>query len=156
LIADEPTTALDVATQAEILSLLSQLRRQLDMALLLISHDLAVIASACDRVAVMYAGRTVEWGDKNRVFGHPVHPYSIALLQSARAARDAAGKFVTIEGDGPNLAEPIGGCPFEPRCPLAIERCAGEMPGEIAVAGQTDHAVRCWRAAEQQASCGFS
>ncbi len=151
LIADEPTTALDVTTQAEILALLSELRRQLDMALLLISHDLAVISSVCDRVGVMYAGRTIEWGDTGSVFERPAHPYSAALLQSAEAARDAAGRFVTIDGDVPDLTESIAGCPFAPRCPLATERCVAEMPAPTVMAGRSDHHVRCWHAAEQQA-----
>jgi oligopeptide/dipeptide ABC transporter ATP-binding protein len=142
LVADEPTTALDVTTQAEILALLRDLRRQLGMALLLISHDLGLVAQSCDRVYVMYAGRTIEWGPAHRVFATPAHPYTAGLLLAAQAARNEAQRFVTIEGDVPNLAEPIVGCPFAPRCTLVLPRCS-EMPPAFASA--PGHEARCWR-----------
>jgi oligopeptide/dipeptide ABC transporter ATP-binding protein len=148
LVADEPTTALDVTTQAEIMALLADLRRRLGMAMLLISHDLGLVASACTRIYVMYAGRTVEWGPTDGVFGAPEHPYTRGLLESARVVRDAAGRFPTIGGDVPNLAQPIEGCPFRPRCALAVDRCI-EMPVPVGVPGGHDHAVRCWHFEER-------
>jgi oligopeptide/dipeptide ABC transporter ATP-binding protein len=151
LVADEPTTALDVTTQTEIMALLADLRERLGMAMLLISHDLALVGAACTRIYVMYAGRTVEWGSTARVFGAPVHPYSAGLLESARVVRDAVGRFATIAGDVPNLARPIEGCPFRPRCAFAFAPCL-EMPEPIAVSGAGDHAVRCWLVEEQMRS----
>jgi oligopeptide/dipeptide ABC transporter ATP-binding protein len=143
LVADEPTTALDVTTQAEIMALLADLRQRLGMAMLLISHDLGLVASACTRIYVMYAGRTVEWGSTDGVFKAAAHPYTAGLLASARVVRDAAGRFPTIGGDVPNLAQPIEGCPFRPRCAFAFAPCV-QMPEPIAVPGDRAHAVRCW------------
>ncbi|MEJ1974960.1 MAG: ABC transporter ATP-binding protein [Acetobacteraceae bacterium] len=142
LIADEPTTALDVTTQAEILSLLRELRTELGMALLLISHDLGVVSAACDRVAIMYAGRTVEWGATPDVFGQPAHPYAASLLQAGRALRDAAGRFVTIEGELVAGLADRPGCPFAPRCPAALPRCEREMPPRLAAG--PGHDACCW------------
>ena len=149
LVADEPTTALDVTTQAEIMALLADLRRRLGMAMLLISHDLGLVASACTRIYVMYAGRTVEWGSTDGVFKASAHPYTTGLLQSARVVRDAAGRFPTIGGDVPNLAHPIEGCPFRPRCALAFEPCT-QMPETVVVPGDREHAVRCWHFEERR------
>jgi oligopeptide/dipeptide ABC transporter ATP-binding protein len=148
LVADEPTTALDVTTQTEIMALLADLRQRLGMAMLLISHDLGLVASACTRIYVMYAGRTVEWGATGSVFEGSAHPYTAGLLQSARVVRNAAGRFETIGGDVPNLARPIEGCPFRPRCAFAFEPCV-RMPEPIGVPGIPDHAVRCWYFEEQ-------
>ncbi len=148
LVADEPTTALDVTTQTEIMALLAELRERLGMAMLLISHDLGLVASACTRIYVMYAGRTVEWGSTGSVFADAAHPYTAGLLQSARVVRDAAGRFATIGGEVPNLARPIEGCPFRPRCPFAFEPCA-RMPEPIRRPGARDHEVRCWFVEEQ-------
>ena len=148
LVADEPTTALDVTTQTEIMALLADLRQRLGMAMLLISHDLGLVASACTRIYVMYAGRTVEWGSTDSVFKDPAHPYTAGLLQSARVVRNAAGRFATIGGDVPNLAQPIEGCPFRPRCPLAFEPCV-RIPEPIALSADRDHEVRCWFVEEQ-------
>jgi len=148
LVADEPTTALDVTTQAEIMALLADLRQRLGMAMLLISHDLGLVAAACTRIYVMYAGRTVEWGSTGGVFKTAAHPYTAGLLQSARVVRDAAGRFPTIGGDVPNLAHPIEGCPFRPRCAFAFAPCV-EMPAPVAVPGDREHAVRCWHFEER-------
>ena len=148
LVADEPTTALDVTTQTEIMALLADLRQRLGMAMLLISHDLGLVAAACTRIYVMYAGRTVEWGATAGVFNASAHPYTAGLLQSARVARNAAGRFETIGGDVPNLAHPIEGCPFRPRCALAFEPCV-RMPDPVAVPGEREHAVRCWHFEER-------
>jgi oligopeptide/dipeptide ABC transporter ATP-binding protein len=142
LIADEPTTALDVTTQREVLSLLEELRERLGMALLLISHDLAVVSSTCSRAYVMYDGYSIESGRSVALFTRPGHPYTAALLAAATAARDAAGRFVTIEGE-PAESTSIG-CPFRPRCPRAIARCTTEMPTPMPVHGSSDHLARCW------------
>src|SRR5215470_7094367 len=127
LIADEPTTALDVTTQAEILALLKELRTQLNMAMLLISHDLGIVASACDRIYVMYAGRTIEWGRTASIFEAPAHPYTVGLMHAAQADRDGQGRFVTIPGEPPNLAAFAPGCPFAPRCGQALQQCTRTM-----------------------------
>jgi oligopeptide/dipeptide ABC transporter ATP-binding protein len=141
LVADEPTTALDVTTQAEILALLRELRGRLGMALLLISHDLGVVADACDRVVIMYAGRTVEWGSTADTFARPGHPYASALLAAGRVMRNEQGLFVTIEGE---IGSGGGkGCPFAPRCPKAMPRCHVDMPPAFA-AGGSAHEARCW------------
>jgi oligopeptide/dipeptide ABC transporter ATP-binding protein len=143
LVADEPTTALDVTTQSEIMSLLAELRREFNMAMLLISHDLALVGKACQRIFVMYAGRTIEWGDASRLFYIPAHPYTRGLLKAAKAQRDENGRFVTIRGRVPNLSQVIPGCPFLDRCEYAMSACASEMPGATNVEDM-DHEVRCW------------
>jgi len=129
LIADEPTTALDVTIQAQILDLLRRLREELGMALLLITHDLGVVAGVTDRLAVMYAGRIVETGPTEQVLGAPRHPYTLGLLRSLpRLDRPRGVPLVPIEGSPPDLATVIVGCPFRPRCAYAIERCAEDPP----------------------------
>jgi oligopeptide/dipeptide ABC transporter ATP-binding protein len=145
LIADEPTTALDVTTQGEVLSLLRELRQHLNMAMLLISHDLGVVASACERIYVMYAGRIVEWGPQAAVFATPAHPYTIGLLHAARAERDEAGRFVTIPGDPPDMSALTPGCAFAPRCGHVMAECRRTMPSGCALAAEPRHGVRCWR-----------
>lgn len=144
LVADEPTTALDVTTQAEILALIRELRVRLGMALLLISHDLGIVASACERIYVMYAGHTVEWGGTSDVFQRPAHPYTVGLLKAAQSARNTEGRFATIAGDPPNLADLSPGCPFTPRCPLARAECANEMPQSGPAKNAGAQQVRCW------------
>jgi oligopeptide/dipeptide ABC transporter ATP-binding protein len=143
LIADEPTTALDVTTQAEIMALLAELRERLGMAMLLISHDLGLVGSACGRIYVMYAGHIIENGSNGDVFVRPAHPYTKGLLQSAEVKRNADGHFVTIGGDVPNPATIVEGCPFRPRCPVAMDEC-GTMPTFTPVSGRAAHQVRCW------------
>ena len=131
LIADEPTTALDVTTQAEILALLRDLREKLGMAMLLITHDLGIVASACERLYVIYAGRVVEWGRTKEVFAEPAHPYTVGLFQAARAERDAQGRFATIGGEPPDLGELAQGCPFAPRCAEGDARMRALDAGRI-------------------------
>jgi oligopeptide/dipeptide ABC transporter ATP-binding protein len=143
LIADEPTTALDVTTQAEVLALLRELRGRLGMAMLLISHDLGIVAQNCERIYVMYAGRTIEWGSAQQVFRESKHPYTQGLLEAALAARDAEGRFHTIGGDPPNLADAIAGCPFAPRCARVQPECRSAMPEPVLTNTQPPHAVRC-------------
>jgi oligopeptide/dipeptide ABC transporter ATP-binding protein len=142
LVADEPTTALDVTTQAEILALLRDLRERLGMALLLISHDLGAVATSTERIYVMYAGRTIEWGTPREVFSAPSHPYTAQLLLAAKANRNAAGRFPTIVGEGPALAVARAGCPFEPRCPEAAAPCTKAVPAAIALGA--NRGVHCW------------
>jgi len=129
LIADEPTTALDVTVQAQILELLQKLRREVGMAIVLITHDLGVVAGLCERVLVMYAGRIVEDGPAEPLFADPQHPYTLGLLGSmprldAATARD----LTTIPGQPPNLQALPAGCSFRDRCGFAFERCASERP----------------------------
>ena len=158
LIADEPTTALDVTTQAEILGLLKELRAQFDMAMLLISHDLGIVAAACERIYVMYAGRTIEWGSAAAVFEKPAHPYTVGLLNAAQAARDGDGRFITIAGDPPSLSTISVGCPFCPRCSYAMAQCGESMPDPVDLRGGADQTICCWlyQANEQRAELGRS
>ncbi|MEM7445411.1 MAG: ABC transporter ATP-binding protein [Pseudomonadota bacterium] len=128
LIADEPTTALDVTIQAQILSLIDRLRRDLGMAVLLITHDLGVVSEQCDRVGVMYAGRLIEEDLASRVFRHPRHPYTAGLIRSRPAAHDRGGRLPTIEGAVPPPATRGIGCHFAPRCPNRQPRCEAEAP----------------------------
>ncbi len=141
LVADEPTTALDVTTQAEIMQLLRQVQQSTSMAMLLISHDLDLVASDCDRIYVMYAGRTIEWGAAADVFGTPSHPYTRGLLAAAEGRRQADGTFVTIPGDPPDLRRAPPGCPFEPRCADRLPGCVS-MPDATAI-GPNGHQVKC-------------
>ena len=145
LIADEPTTALDVTTQAEILALLGELRAELDMALLLISHDLAVIEALCSRIYVMYAGCTIEWGNTDAVFNAAAHPYTQALLRSAKVLQDDEGQFITIKGSAQTAGGQVAGCPLVPRCDRAVEICSKEMPRPVGMSDSPDHYARCWR-----------
>ncbi|MFI1586518.1 ABC transporter ATP-binding protein [Streptomyces halstedii] len=139
LIADEPTTALDVTVQKQILDLLRSLTEDLRMATILISHDLATVAGRTDRVAVMYAGRLVEYADTAAVFGRPRHPYSSALIASIpRLDQPPHTLLPTIEGRPPDLPHPPAGCRFAPRCPAATDRCATEAPELAAYAGDRD------------------
>ena len=145
LVADEPTTALDVTTQAEIIKLLMDIRTQIDVSVLLISHDLAVVAEVCQRIYVMYAGRSIERGTTDAIFQTPGHPYTYALVLAARAVRDTAGRFATIEGTVPSLADPSTGCPYVDRCPFAFDPCAASMPPALAVDQRDDHFAACFR-----------
>jgi oligopeptide/dipeptide ABC transporter ATP-binding protein len=128
VIADEPTTALDVIMQAQVLDLLARLRRELGLALILISHDLAVLAESCDRLAVMYAGRIVESGPAAEVFDAPQHPYTKRLLDSLPQIGGRRGVADPIPGAPPDPADAPEGCTFRPRCPYAAEACLAEPP----------------------------
>jgi oligopeptide/dipeptide ABC transporter ATP-binding protein len=151
LIADEPTTALDVTTQAEIMELLRELQSELKMAMLLISHDLGLVASVCDNLYVMYAGRTIEWGATKPVFKEPRHPYTRGLLAAAEGRRSKDGRFITIGGDGPNLKYAPVGCSFKPRCSLADDRCDA-MPKARQMNENPRHFVRCYHSVSDQIS----
>ena len=131
LIGDEPTTALDVIVQAQILELLDRMRHEYGLGLILITHDLAVIADMCDRVAIMYGGRIVESGSVREVFTNPRHPYTQALLGAAPDARAGRRTIKVLEGQPPDLASLPPGCHFAPRCPLADARCTEEDPPTV-------------------------
>ncbi|HVM30029.1 MAG TPA: ABC transporter ATP-binding protein [Candidatus Limnocylindrales bacterium] len=131
VIGDEPTTALDVMVQAQILELLEQLRRELGLSLVLITHDLSVIAETCDRVLVMYAGMVAEEGPVRRVFAAPRHPYTTSLLRSFPSIRASRRTLDVIPGSPPDLRNPPTGCRFHPRCPAAMAVCSEQVPPEV-------------------------
>ncbi len=143
ILADEPTTALDVTIQAEIIKLIRDLREQTGTSFLFISHDLGLVSSLCDRIYVMYAGEIVESGIRDEIFGQPRHPYTRALIGSAPRLRGNPAKLFTIPGRIPQPTEEIAGCRFRPRCPLAEVRCATPPPLRVDDDG---HAARCWLA----------
>jgi peptide/nickel transport system ATP-binding protein len=147
LVADEPTTALDVTVQAQILELLTRVQDEFDMALILISHDLGVVAGMADRVAVMYAGRIVETADRFALFAAPAHPYTKGLLQ-ALPNRSLYGRerLRPIPGQPPSLIGLPSGCPFAPRCPVAFERCSTDEPQLVVVGEEAQrHVAACWQ-----------
>ncbi|MGA7397776.1 MAG: ABC transporter ATP-binding protein [Solirubrobacterales bacterium] len=137
VIADEPTTALDVVMQAQVLQLLEKLRRELGLALILISHDLGVLAETCDRIAVMYAGRIVETGPVAAVFASPQHPYTKRLLDSLPVIGGSRGLAPPIPGGPPDPGNPPEGCAFHPRCPYSTERCLTDPELREVAAGQS-------------------
>jgi oligopeptide/dipeptide ABC transporter ATP-binding protein len=142
LIADEPTTSLDLTIQAQYLNLLRDLQRQHELALIFITHNLGIVAKMCDQVAVMYAGRLVEWGPVTRIFDTPAHPYTQALLGSIPRMGDGRTRLTAIEGQPPDLAAPPPGCAFHPRCPQAMAPCREQTPPETVLAPR--HTTRCW------------
>jgi oligopeptide transport system ATP-binding protein len=143
LIADEPTTALDVTVQAQILELIKERQRDLGMAVVLITHDLGVVAGTCDRVEVMYAGRIVESTDANQLFGKPRHPYTSALMASLPSTQSKGAELVSIPGMPPDLIHPYEGCAFAPRCSNAEDRCKADT---VALASVSEgHATACSR-----------
>jgi peptide/nickel transport system ATP-binding protein len=154
LIADEPTTALDVTIQAQILALILDLQKELGMGLILITHDLGVVAQTAQRVIVMYAGRKVEEADVETLFANPRHPYTRGLMASIPAVptqREKAGaRLAEIPGTVPSLVKLPQGCAFAPRCPLAVERCRDKYPPLENFGGK--HWAACWRAAELAAA----
>ncbi|GAA1785551.1 ABC transporter ATP-binding protein [Luedemannella flava] len=131
LIADEPTTALDVTVQAQVMDLLGDLRRDLNMAMILITHDLGVVADVADRIAVMYAGRIVEHADVHSLYANPAHPYTKGLLESIPRLDTRGTELTTIKGLPPNLMHPPSGCTFHPRCPYAEEICVEQVPPQM-------------------------
>jgi len=147
LIADEPTTALDVTIQAQILNLLRELRRELGMSVVIITHDLGVVAQIADRVAVMYAGRIVEEAPVAEIFGAPRHPYTRALVASIPRMNVWPKRLATIEGAPPTPRAEHEGCAFEPRCPARVHRCADARPPFVDLS--KGHACACWVAQEE-------
>jgi peptide/nickel transport system ATP-binding protein len=141
VVADEPTTALDVIVEAQILGILADLRTNFDAALLLITHNLGIVAEACDRVAVMYAGEIVEEGGAREVFSRPAHPYTRELLRSIVSL--ATTELNYIPGAPPDLVDPPAACRFHPRCPHAMRVCAAQHPIEVR-ASEGGQRVSCW------------
>ena len=150
LIADEPTTALDVTIQAQILDLMRMLRTETGTAILLITHDMGIVAEMCDRVAVMYAGQIVEYADVVRLFENPMHPYTEGLLAAIPVLGDVKKQLAVIPGSVPNLIELSPGCKFAPRCPYAKPICAEEEPP--LVEAEPHHPVRCYLRQEPTAA----
>lgn len=146
LIADEPTTALDVTIQAQILKLMRELKDETGSAIMLITHDMGVVASMADAIMIMYAGRVVEYGRAKEVFKNPKHPYTIGLLKSIPRLDEKVDTLFTIEGTVPNQYNMPAGCKFWPRCPYAAEQCKTEEP-ELLHYG--DCQVRCWKYKEE-------
>jgi oligopeptide/dipeptide ABC transporter ATP-binding protein len=142
LIADEPTTALDVTIQAQVLELMHKVRKTLNTAVLLISHDLGVIADVCERVIVMYAGRVVEDSDIKSIFRNPKHPYTRGLLQSIPRLNDERSRLFQIPGSVPLPGTVEQGCPFHARCPDRVDKCARAMPPMFDLAA--DQKAACW------------
>ncbi len=147
LIADEPTTALDVTVQAQIMTLLNELKKELNTAIIMITHDLGVVAGICDKVLVMYAGRTMEYGNARDIFYQPSHPYSIGLLQAVPRLDGEDERLATIPGNPPNLLRLPKGCPFQPRCQYATEQCLNSEPQLTQFAQGRLRA--CFKAAEE-------
>ncbi len=143
LIADEPTTALDVTVQAQILALIDELKAATGTAVVLITHDLGVVADHADDVVVMYAGRVAEQAPAASLFARPEHPYTVGLLGAAPSLEGGAARLASIEGTVPDLRNPPPGCRFAPRCPFAEARCAEQPPLAELAAG---HRAACWRA----------
>lgn len=142
LIADEPTTALDVTIQAQILNLIKRLNRELDMTTILITHDLGVVATLCDKVVVMYGGLIMEDGTVEEIFYHPKHPYTMGLIDSIpRVTGGEKQRLKPIPGTPPNLIHPPKGCPFSTRCPYCMNVCMEEMPPYFQEDG---HRTMCW------------
>jgi oligopeptide/dipeptide ABC transporter ATP-binding protein len=142
LIADEPTTALDVTIQAQILNLMNDLKNEFETSNLLITHDLGIVADLCDRVYVMYAGKIVESADVFQTFEDPAHPYTQGLLRSVLSIDEFKKELVTIDGVVPQLIDPPKGCRFNPRCEYAMEICRQKIP-EMKTISNT-HSVACW------------
>jgi oligopeptide/dipeptide ABC transporter ATP-binding protein len=145
IIADEPTTALDVTIQAQILELMTGLTRRLNVALIIITHNLGVVARYAGRVNVMYAGRLVESGSAAEVYHDPRHPYTLALLRSVpRLDRPRQARLDPVEGQPPDLTRLDGGCAFRPRCRFAVAACAASQPA-LEQAGAAGHLSACFR-----------
>ncbi len=142
VIADEPTTALDVTIQAQILELLQALKEEFRMSLMLISHDLGIIATIADRVVIMYAGRIIEYGTAEEIFYQAMHPYTVGLLDSIPRSNKKRGKFHAIPGQVPNPLQLPKGCKFYPRCSRATSDCEGREPDVEKISGS--HGVRCY------------
>jgi len=136
LIADEPGTALDVIVQAQILRLLNELKKKLGLGMILITHDLSIIAETCEKIAIMYAGKIVEYGDVRSVFKNPLHPYSQGLLSSFPSIKAPKTRMVSIPGQPPDLLHPPSGCRFHPRCKYAMEICKKKVPSPLKIGEQ--------------------
>lgn len=150
VIADEPVTALDVIVQRQVLDELKRLRNDLNLALIMITHDISVVAETCDNIVVMYAGKVVEKGATQEVLKNPLHPYTMGLENAFPDLHQQDKALISIEGSPPNLVNPPSGCRFAPRCPFALERCATGEPTYQEVDDRHKHGAACFRLAEAQ------
>ena len=141
LIADEPTTALDVTIQAQVLLLMKNLKTELNTSMIMITHDLGIVAEICDNVAIMYAGNIVEYAEKRELFKNPKHPYTIGLFNSLPDIKSDVDNLKPIKGLMPDPMDLPSGCPFHPRCDMAKPECSSTMPQNIDISG--NHTVRC-------------
>jgi len=148
LIADEPTTALDVTIQAQILELIAELQERLKLSVVMITHDLGVIAQLCHRIAVMYAGEIIEVGDAAKLFEKPAHPYTQGLLRATPRPDEVTERMIAIDGVPPNLIDPPPGCAFATRCEYARDECAQRQHSLTYI--EEDRQVSCWRALERK------
>jgi oligopeptide/dipeptide ABC transporter ATP-binding protein len=151
LIADEPTTALDVTVQAQIIALMRRLQSEFGMAIIMITHDLGVVAGMADEIMVMYGGRAMEYAPRRALYYHPHHPYTEGLLRSLPRSGLADDRLTPIRGQPPSLIAPPRGCPFHPRCDYAMEVCVAQPPSLAAVHGTADHRSACWLPPERGA-----
>lgn len=142
LLADEPTTALDVTIQAQVLDLIRDLKTKYNTAMLLITHDLGVVAQTCDKVAVIYAGKIVEYADKRALFHHPTHPYTLGLFQSLPSMNENTRRLKPVPGSPPDPTDLPAGCAFAPRCPYATPACSAQEPRLTEIA--PGHLCRCF------------
>ncbi|MFX3632577.1 MAG: ABC transporter ATP-binding protein [Candidatus Pristimantibacillus sp.] len=154
LIADEPTTALDVTIQAQILDLMKRLKEEQDMGMLLITHDLGVVAELCDRVVVMYAGRVVEEASVHELFARPQHPYTKGLIQSVPKLRQKVRRLDSIKGNVPDLSQMPQGCKFAPRCEFVMDRCLTQEPELLPIEGLVERKSRCWLTQQENTEGG--
>jgi len=142
LIADEPTTALDVTVQAQFLRLFKEIQQQFDLGMIVVTHDFGIVARVCDRVAVMYGGKIVETADVRELFNHPSHPYTTALMNSLPKMEERVEELYSIEGQPPELHNLPPGCSFAPRCPSRMEICLKEYPPQSQI--KNGHSMSCW------------
>ena len=150
LIADEPTTALDVTIQAQVLDIMRNLREKFHMGLIMITHDLGVVAETCDKVAIIYAGEVVEAGSVTEVYLNPRHPYTRGLFDSIPKLDEDSTRLIPIEGMTPNMAEPPTGCYFHPRCKYCQERCRTQSPEMVQLAGRSNRCQCLYRLGNEQ------
>ena len=148
LIADEPTTALDVTVQAQIMHLMAEIQKEFGMSIILITHDLGVVAGNSDEMLVMYGGEVMEIGKTERLYENPTHPYTQGLMSAVPRLDDTAEKLITIPGNPPNMMLAPVGCPFSPRCQFSINSCSTEMPN-LSKVDESDHFRACHVAIEE-------
>ena len=151
LIADEPTTALDVTIEAQILEIIKELKEKYHTAIMLITHNFGLVAEVADKIAVMYAGEVVEWGDVFEIFEQPMHPYTRLLMQALPRRTKKEGRLQTIDGSVPRILDQKPGCRFANRCPMASEKCFAQTPEVVSVS--PTHGCRCFAIGEEAGTC---
>jgi len=142
LIADEPTTALDVTIQAQVLDMMNNLKEKFNTSMIMITHDLGVVAEVCDKVAIMYAGEIIEYGSLEEIYNNTQHPYTKGLFNSIPSLNKSVKRLEPIQGLTPNPADLPSGCKFHPRCPFATDLCAKEIPNDVTL--NDNHKVKCF------------